>query len=291
MRVVFAAAVLAGLAAMPAMAEESVSGPASAQVVAGDSPTLRSVSRSFELKNLYVPDGKTRWFVIETETTRQDALIDSDDGVPTGRQIVSLREVVAGAIGPVTTRLSVDAHAVKIDRMPLLEVENWGCCVQSNTLRSYDLLTGRLISVRSSDLALPTFTRTGNPAVGWRVEVFRGVEPLGTEMLGSDPTAFGLITLIREDVPVQQVVLRFATDKDGDANTPVDWTNEIGWVAQGKGTLTDHFVLKPEETSTMSLVWTLDEKTRIAIPFTGEKLDVAHAALPAKIVAADRKVE
>ncbi len=158
-------------------------------------------------------------------------------------------------------------------------------------MRSYDLLTGKLVSVRSSDLTLPTFTRTGSPAVGWRVEVFRGLDPLAEEILGKDPAVFGMVTLIREDVPVQQVLLRFKKPGDGDASTPVDWMNEMGWAAKGKGALTDHFVLNPGEASTMSFVWTIDEKTRIAIPFTGERLDVGHAALPATIAASERPVD
>lgn len=291
MRILSIAALVLGLTA-PAAAQTSIDGAASATLAPGASPMLNSTSRTYDLRSLYVNEGQTRWFVIETQTIREDPLEEMDGAVNPGHSTVSLREVLAGReIGPVITTVKTAANDLRVDRMPLLEVENWGCCVQANTLRSYDLLTGRLVSVRSSDLTIPTFTSLGQEAVGWRVEVFRALDPVAEEILGSDPAVFGLVTLIREDVPVQQLLLRFRSEKDGDASTPVDWLNQIGWSEAGKEELTDHFVLEPGQASAMSLVWTMDDQTRIAIPFTGERLDAGKATLPAGIVATERKVE
>ncbi|MFA5123403.1 hypothetical protein [Zavarzinia sp.] len=285
------AAVLAlclAAAALPAWGETvRVDGPASAAIATGEPAGLDLVSRRFERRALFSADGSETPYLIEIETVSRTPLAMGDEADLPAAHRVTLRGVTAAGIGPVLGQLEVAANAVKVERMPLLEAETWGCCVQANTIRSFDLLTGKFVAAASSDLPVITATALGDaakgrPAIGFEVRTYKTIDPAADLIFGDDPAALGLITLMREDKAVQQIRLAVAGGS-ADISEEVDWNVTIGWQAGAKGALSDHVVIAPGDKAAPSYVWAIDARNRVVIPFVDGHFDLARARVPSRL--------
>ncbi|PWR23992.1 hypothetical protein DKG75_05475 [Zavarzinia compransoris] len=280
---------IAVMAVPPAGASDlRLEGPAVAEFVPGAGAFLRLTGRDFLRRSHYVAEGDSRNYLIEVETRSEPPLAESDDIAPPPRRLISVRALSAQGIGPVLRTLDVRANELRIDRMPLAEAETWGCCVQANTIATYDLLTGRLIAARSSDFDV--LTATGLPrggqgeAVAFQVFTFKAIEPGYEELASADPASLGVITLVREDVPVQRIELRVALG-DPQAGEQVEWLNRVQWLdeADGKPRDDQHIVYDAGKPTGRAFTWAVDEGQRIVIPFDGERFDIARARLPARL--------
>lgn len=284
---------IAGGAVRPAEAGESrIDGGASAEILAGNVPGLRLIGREFLRRSLYTGESVSRPFLIEIESRSELPLAEADEVPPPPQRRLVLRALSDGSIGPVLNTLDLAANDIRVDRLPMVEAETWGCCVQANTIALYNLMDSRLVAVRSTDFDVLTATRLvpgGEGAVGYQFFTFKSVEPLYSELVSPDPASLGVITLVREDVPVQRIELRLAQG-DPLPGEQVDWLNAVQWLdAARKRPQEDlHIVYDAGKPPGFSYLWTLDETRRIAIPFDGERLDIARAEVPARFRLVER---
>lgn len=272
--------------------EARIDGTASAEILPGDVPGLRLIGRDFLRRSLYAGEGASRDFLIEIESRSELPLAETDDIAPPPRHRLMIRELSGKTIGPILRTLELAANDIRIDRLPLVEAETWGCCVQANTIALYNLLDGRLVAARSTDFDVLTATRLapgGEGATGYQVFTFKSIEPLYDALVSPDPASLGVITLVREDVPVQRIELRLAQG-DPLPGEQVDWLNAVQWLdAARKRPQEDlHIVYDAGKPPGFSYLWTLDETRRIAIPFDGERLDIARAEVPARFRLVER---
>lgn len=150
--------------------EARIDGNASAEILPGDVPGLRLIGRDFLRRSLYAGEGASRDFLIEIESRSELPLAETDDIAPPPLHRLMIRELSGKTIGPILRTLELAANDIRIDRLPLVEAETWGCCVQANTIALYNLLDGRLVAARSTDFDVLTATRLapggrGRPAI------------------------------------------------------------------------------------------------------------------------------
>lgn len=292
LRVVILLSVAVGAVPAAGAGERRIDGGASAEILAGDVPGLRLIGRDFLRRSLYTPEGGSRPFLVEIESRSELPLAETDDVAPPPQRHLVLRALSDGAIGPVLNSLDLAANDIRIDRLPLVEAETWGCCVQANTIALYNLMDGRLVAARSTDFDVLTATRLapgGEGAVGYQLFTFKSIEPLYGELVSPDPASLGMITLVREDVPVQRIELRLAQGEPLPGEQ-VDWLNLVQWLDLGRKRPQEdlHIVYDAGKATGASYLWTLDETRRIVIPFDGERLDPARAEVPARFRLVER---
>jgi len=113
--------------------------------------------------------------------------------------------------------------------------------------------------------------------LGRVIAVYLAMTPEDEAVLGSDPSAVGMITLEGEGRVLQRIRVLLRGDKPREA--ALGWSTEIGWKT-ATGALDNHTVIDPAKPSRPVLVWKIGESQTIELPLIDDRLDLAVAKLP-----------
>lgn len=85
----------------------------------------------------------------------------------------------------------------------------------------------KTLYVLTSGIKLSTYTILGKPARGRVIALYLPMTPSDDEVLGSNPTSVGLITVAGEGEVLQRIRVHLRADHPRE--TAFDWSYEHGW--------------------------------------------------------------
>ena len=246
---------------------------------ADDALFLRTRSRSFALAQ-YAVGVQTTTVLVEGMVARrlkvaEDLGASSD---PTGTVTLTVRPITSnGRFGPPQATRELPGDAIEVASPAGVKVTSFGCCQQSNAEALLSLASLETLYVRSDGTPLTTWTRLGPPARGRVVAVYLAMTPSDDAVLGTDPSAVGLITLEGEDRVLQRIRVHLRAPSPREA--VLAWSSEVGWTTASGG-LESHLVVDPARPSRPVWRWTIDATQAIELPLVDDRFDVAAAKLP-----------
>ncbi len=300
---VAALALLIAAGGPPALAQDAVprlDGATAVTLVPATPETggrMQTVSRDYHRAYYYAGDSDQRYLLVEVETTQLHDLHPAEDYPPTPHRVISIRDASAGGFGPIKARWEIDADAVTVADFaedPVI-VENYGCCDSARTLRSLDLLTGRMLSVRSDNVPVPALRLFGQDTVEWTAEVITTGAELDIEILPEDGKTVAMVTLLGDGRPVQRLTVQsVATGRTVDDMPALE--HVLGWALKPGGEAKPIVEVETGKKASPALVWILadypmEKPSRIEIPLVSGRLDLAHAKLPRGVTLADKPLD
>lgn len=247
---------------------------------------MQTVSRDYSRVYYYDQADEQRYLLVEVETTALHDLEPAEANPPSPHRVITLREASRDGFGPVKATWTVEADGITIPEFTQDPVyaENFGCCDSARTIRSLDLGTGRLLSIRSDNVPVPVIRLFGQETVEWTAEVMAMGADLDAQVLGDDGKTVAMITLLGDGRPVQRIMVQ-STAK---GRTPDDMPaleHVLGWSQKPGGEARPIVEIETGKKASPSLVWILadypaENPSRLEIPLAGGRLDLGHARLP-----------
>jgi hypothetical protein len=270
-----------GLATVPHGPDRStLKGDASASLTRGGKHLyLHAGSHTFELAQ-FVDRGAVRTVVVEGAVAHK--LLVNDDiganGDQTGQVTLVIHPIDSHGLfaAPLASR-AMAGDQIKLDSPSGVKVITWGCCAESNAINQLNLATLKTMYVQSDGAPLSTYTILGKPAKGRLIALYLTLTPEDHDVLGKEPSAVGMITLVDDDDTLQRIRVHLA-GKDA-RNNAMNWSLEAGWKGTS-ATLDNHTVIDPAKPSTPIYEWKIDDTNAIELPLRSDRLDVSAAKLP-----------
>jgi hypothetical protein len=240
---------------------------------------LLTRSHSFELAQ-FAAKAETKTVLVEGEVAHRLRVTDDlgAKGDETGTVKLIVHPVNSnGQFGaPLATR-DVPGDEIKLESPAGVNVITYGCCQENTAEEMLSLASLKTLYVRSGGAPITTYTRLGKPALGRLVVVYLAMTAVDDAVLGSDPSAVGMITLSGEDEVLQRIRVHLRAAQPREA--ALQWSVELGWkTASGK--LDSHTVIDTAKPSRPVFRWKLSAAQAIDIPLVNDRLDLAAAKLP-----------
>ncbi|RJF88953.1 hypothetical protein D3874_19860 [Oleomonas cavernae] len=250
-------------------------------------PRMQTVSRDYHRAYYYGGADDQRYLLVEVETTQLHDLYSSESSYPpTAQRVLSIRDAAAAGLGPVKAQWTVEADAITVPEFAQEPViaENYGCCDSFRTLRSLDLLTGKMLSVRSDNVPVPVLRLFGRDTVAWTVEVLTVGAQLDVDILGEDNKTVAQMILLGDGRPVQRLRLEsVATGRTVDDMPALE--HVMGWALKAGGEAKPVVEVPGNKAADPLLVWIIadypmEKPSRLEIPLVSGRLDTTRAKLP-----------
>jgi hypothetical protein len=246
----------------------------------GKNVFLKATSHTFQLAQ-YVEKGQTKTVLVEGELFQRLQVTDDlgAKGDETGRVKLTIRTIEPGPqFGAIAATRELAGDEIKLNSG--VTVITYGCCAENSAETELSLSSLKTLYVRASGVPLTTYTILGKPARGRLIAVYLVTTPADESVLGKDPHAVAMITVVGEDEVLQRMLVSLKLDNPREA--AMDWSFELGWkTASGK--LENHTVIDPAKPTKPVFTWKIGDAQSIELPLVNDRLDTASAKLPAGV--------
>jgi hypothetical protein len=222
----------------------------------------------------------------QTNVTKEGPSIDTE---PVSAKVkVTAYALSKAGKGPVRFTIEDEGDEAKAEGA-FLTITRWGCCGALDTHAVYSLETGAYLFNATGDRSESgDWVTMDEKAGGWASDriVSYHVKPTMDDdrVLAGAPNAAAVINYASPTAPIQRILVTLP-QKLIDDDAPGLWDPKLLLIAksQPKGD-TSYFAQTtdgPEKAyDGVTARLALDDKTVIAIPIKGDRLDIAHAELP-----------
>jgi hypothetical protein len=233
------------------------------------------------------PDGFF-YQLLEIEDTHENTegpAIETEEG-PAKVKVTAYALSKAGK-GRVRFTIEADGNVAKTDG-PYLIIDRVGCCDDAATHAIYSLETGAYLFNATGEGDSGQWATLGSEGGGWDRQRVISYHVMGTvddaAVLAGAPDAAAVINYSTTTNAIQHVLVT-VPKKLIDDGKPMDWTPKIALVSKdypkGDVNVFVHSKDAPDKAyDGMTVRLALDDKTVIAVPIKGDRLDIGHAKLP-----------
>jgi hypothetical protein len=220
----------------------------------------------------------------QVKVTKEGPSIDTED--VSQKVKVTAYALGAGGKGPVRFTIEGEGDEAKVEG-PYLTITRWGCCGALDTHAVYSLETGTYLFNATGERGESGDWATLDEKGGWansRIVSYH-VRPTMDDdrVLAGAPYAVAVINYASQTAPIQRILVTVPKE-DLEDDAPGMWNPKLLLVAktQPKG---DNSYFAPTTDAPekaydgVTARLALDDKTVIAIPIKGDRLDIAHATL------------
>lgn len=236
-------------------------------------------SQSFQLAQ-YAVGSTMHTVVVQGEVAHRLAVTDDlgAKGDETGTVSLAIYPIKTdGTYGPQQAARKISGDEIKLDSPSGVRVITYGCCQENSAELELSLTSLKTLWARSGGVPLTTYTRLGKPALRRLIAVYLVMTPVDDEVLGNDPSAVAMITLVGEDEVMQRIRVHLGTDKAREK--AMEWSFDLGWKTPS-GKPDNHTVIDPAKPSKPLFEWKISDAEAIEIPLVDDHLDIASAKLP-----------
>ncbi len=211
---------------------------------------------------------------------------DTDADMKTAKVKVTAYPITKQGKGAALFTIEANGDETKVDG-PYLTVTTWGCCASQATYGIYSLETGAYLFNATGSKGLNGDWLTMNAKGGAERIIAYHLAPTEADdvvLKGADNAVIA-ISYATPAKPLQRILVTAPKTITDDTNNLIDWSPKFELLDKIDPKDTTHMWVDhdgdPATLFTGAVVrLTLDAKTRIEIPLTGDKLQVGKAKLP-----------
>ena len=236
-------------------------------------------SRSYQLAQ-YAYGARTATVIVDGEVARRLRVSDDigAENQPTGTVHLALHPIGKdGTFAAPSASREMSGDEIRLDSPAGVAVITYGCCAENSAEAELSLESLKTLYVSAGGIKNSTYTILGKPARGRVVALYLAMTPADDEVLGTDKTALGLLTVAGEGEVLQRIRVHQRSAKSREA--ALEWFTDHGW-RNGAGGLDDHVVIDPAHPATPTFEWRIGEKQAIALALVNDRLDVETARMP-----------